>query len=214
MSQQTLVPRALGELEPKNDTQDIRGQRGLDIVVSVRTSALRLTGVLHDLIPGELVITLDRPLPDGTPVTIELRTAQLHGEVVYCGANANQYEAHILTSNNENAGLRHAPRFTVDLPARIFAADEPDAIDGRIVDISALGIGLEVPLPLHAGDVLAVESEMNVTFGVVRYCRPLPEGNFRAGAETYHVMPKERQEKKPPERRPWFKRLFTAVESL
>lgn len=198
-------------LEAQDGSQESRGQRGLNIVVSLRSSSLRLTGVLHDLIPGELLITVDHPLPEGSAVTIELQSAQLQGEVVYCCAKNDRYEANILISDSDTAGLRHAPRFTVDLPARIFPADEAESVDGRLVDISAMGIGIEVPLPLRAGEVLAVETDANVTFGVVRYCRPLPEGAFRVGAETYHVMPKER---KRPARKRWLNILLSAVDRL
>lgn len=197
--------------EPEEGSRESRCQRGLNIVVSLQSSSLRLTGVLHDLIPGELLITVDQPLPEGSAVTIELQSAQLQGEVVYCGAKNDHYEANIQISDNDTAGLRHAPRFTVDLPARIFPADEAEAVDGRLVDISAMGIGLEVPMLLQSGEVLAVETDANVTFGVVRYCRQLPEGTFRVGAETYHVMPKER---KRPARKRWLSILLSAVEKF
>jgi len=175
----------------------------------VQTNALKLAGVLHDLIPGELLITVDHPLPEGSAVVIELRNAELHGEVVYCSAKDDRYEANILISDCDGTGLRHAPRFTVDLPARIFPADETQSVEGRLVDISAMGIGLEVPMLLQVGEVVAVETDANVTFGVVRYCRQLPEGTFRVGAETYHVMPKER---KRPARKRWLNILLSAVE--
>jgi hypothetical protein len=84
-----------------------------------------------------------------------------------------------------------------------------DILDGRLVDISAMGIGLEVPILLQSGEVVAVETDANVTFGVVRYCRPSADGTFRVGAETYHVMPKER---KRPARKRWLSTLLSVVE--
>src|ERR1700680_2313659 len=209
-SQQSSEGFSPSNLEPQEGAQESRCQRGLNIVVCLQSSSLKLTGVLHDLIPGELLITVDHPLSEGLAVTIELQNAQLHGEVVFCAAKNDRYEANIQISDCDTTGLRHAPRFTVDLPARIFPADETESVEGRLVDISAMGIGLEVPVLLQAGEVVAVETDSNVTFGVVRYCRPLPEGTFRVGAETYHVMPKER--KKPPTRKRWLNVLLSAVE--
>jgi hypothetical protein len=209
-SLQSSEAHAPNNLELQEGSQESRCQRGLNIVVSLQSSSLRLMGVLHDLIPGELLITLDHPLSEGLAVTIELQSAQLQGEVVYCAAKGDRYEANIQIADCDSTGLRHAPRFTVDLPARIFPADETESVDGRLVDISAMGIGLEVPLPLRAGEVVAVETDANVTFGVVRYSRQLPEGTFRVGAETYHVMPKER--KKPPARKRWLNVLLSAVD--
>src|SRR6202049_5358360 len=174
-SQQSSKSFAPGHLEPQESSRESRCQRGLNIVVSLQSSSLRLTGVLHDLIPGELLITLDHPLSEGLAVTIEMQNAQLHGEVVFCAAKNDRYEANIQISDCDTTGLRHAPRFTSALPARIFSADTTESVEGRLVDISAMGIGLEVPVLLQAGEVVAVETEINVTFGVVRYCRPLPE---------------------------------------
>jgi hypothetical protein len=210
-SQQSSEALAANHLEPQEGSEENRGQRGLNIVVSLQSSSLKLTGVLHDLIPGELLITVDHPLSEGLAVTIELQSAHLQGEVVYCAAKNDRYEANIQISDCDNTGLRHAPRFTVDLPARIFPADETESVDGRLVDISAMGIGLEVPILLQSGEVVAVETDANVTFGVVRYCRPLPGGAFRVGAETYHVMPKER---KRPARKRWLNILLSAVDKF
>lgn len=210
-SQQSSEALTASHLKLQEGSQESRCQRGLNIVVSLQSSSLRLTGVLHDLIPGEILITLDHPLSEGLAVTIELQSAQLQGEVVYCAQKNDRYEANIQISDCDSAGLRHAPRFTVDLPARIFPADETESVEGRLVDISAMGIGLEVPMPLQAGEVVAVETDSNVTFGVVRYCRPLPGGAFRVGAETYHVMPKER---KRPARKRWLSNLLSVVEKF
>ena len=195
--------------DPRDDSRENRCQRGLNIVVGLQSSALRLTGILHDLIPGEVLISVDHPLPEGSAVTIELQNAHLHGEVVYSAPKNGRYEANVLIPDSEGAGLRHAPRFTVDLPAKIFPADEVESVEGRLVDISSIGIGLEVPIALQTGEVVAVETDANVTFGVVRYCRPVAEGGFRAGAETYHVMPKE---KKRPARKSWLSNLLSALE--
>src|ERR1700694_4920431 len=113
-SPQSSEALAAANREQQGGSQESRGQRGLNIVVSLQSSSLRLTGVLHDLIPGELLITVDHPLSEGLAVTIELQSAQLHGEVVYCAAKGDRYEANIQISDCDSTGLRHAPRFTVD----------------------------------------------------------------------------------------------------
>jgi hypothetical protein len=47
-----------------------------------------------------------------------------------------------------------------------------------------------MPLPVEVGGPIIVESEMNIAFGVVRYCGERSLSIFHAGVELHHVIDK------------------------
>lgn len=64
-------------------------------------------------------------------------------------------------------------------------------LDGKIVDVSGEGLGIELPAPLPMQANIAVQSEENTALGVVRHCREISSGLFRAGVQLHHIVRKD-----------------------
>ena len=59
------------------------------------------------------------------------------------------------------------------------------------MDVSGEGLGIELPSPLPMQANIAVQSEENTALGVVRHCRELSAGLFRAGGQLHHIIHKD-----------------------
>jgi hypothetical protein len=63
-------------------------------------------------------------------------------------------------------------------------------VDITIVDLSSDGLGFESPVSVETGQSIAVASDSVFVFAVVRHCRPLSDGLFRAGVQIQHLFEK------------------------
>jgi hypothetical protein len=152
-------------------------------------SSYTVHGVLEDFTPGEATILLNEEVSEQRQVTVEINSFLFEGHTLYCRPRQDQFEAHISIDDVEANGLRRAPRFPVKLPGQLFHSRlEPVAI--TIVDISSDGLGIELPLSVETGQPIAVASGSVLAFAIVRHCRQLSEGIFRAGAEMHHLFQK------------------------
>ena len=83
-----------------------------------------------------------------------------------------QYQTNVRFRDSAETGLRRTPRFTVKLSAEMFVRNSLEPLPAIITDISGDGAwGRGFPLVLAAGEPIVVSSEMNIAFGVIRYCR-------------------------------------------
>jgi hypothetical protein len=186
-----------GNASPKDqDAGELRNQdthcslaRGLAIWMT--TSSSKLMGVIQDCMPNAISVLVSQPLAEGSRIAIESGSLVLEGEVTCCGPNGDRYEACIVVSVCNGIEQRSAQRFPLNYEARIYRTNSESEIEGSIVDLSATGVGLEVTTSLDVGEILTFESESEVAFAIVRYCRRAPEGQFHAGLELFHSMPKE-----------------------
>jgi hypothetical protein len=121
---------------------------------------------------------------------VRVRNAEFEGEISLCRPSQGHYQVHISIRDADERGLRKAPRFPVRLPARVFSAASKKPVKATIVDISSDGLGLLVNSTLPFGDMIAVESEANTSFGAVRHCRELFPGMFHIGVEIHNVIAK------------------------
>jgi hypothetical protein len=162
----------------------------LEVQVIDFLSSYTVHGILEDFTPGEVRILLNEPVSEQRMVTVDMNSFMFEGHTLYCQPRQDQFEAHISIDDIEVNGLRRTPRFPVKLAAQLFRArTEPVAM--TIVDISSEGLGIELPLSLEIGQPIAVASGPVLAFAIVRHCRQLSEGVFRAGAEMHHLFEKK-----------------------
>jgi hypothetical protein len=158
-----------------------------------------VSGVLVGFTPGEVVILLNEAMSDERTVAVQWDSFSFGGQILYCERYEDEYEVHISIDDIEGAGLRREPRFPVTIPAELMRADGvPVAITIR--DISRHGMGLETPFALEIGLPIAVASGPAFVLAVVRYCRPLSNGAFRAGVEMLHLFEPKRPATEPARR--------------
>jgi hypothetical protein len=190
-------PEKTGNQQPATERPDApsgnRSSRGLRLEarVTAPTWEIGLSGVVQDFTPGELILLLDDQVSEGSQVTIQLNNSSFDGEILFCRPNGSRYEAHVSVHDVDETGLRRTPRFPVSIPARVFTNMSDDPLDGKIVDISGEGLGIELGMPLPVQANIVVQSEENTAFGVVRHCRELSSELFRAGVQLHHIMKKD-----------------------
>jgi len=185
-----------GKQPPKDGTQtstESRPAHGLQMQarVTAHTWEIGLSAVLHDFTPGEVILLLDDKIASGTHVTVQLNTTSFAGDILFCEPSGSRWEAHISIDDVDATGLRRTPRFPVSIPARVFASASDVPLEGRIVDISGEGLGIELAVELPKQSNIAVQSEENTALGVVRHCRELSSGLFRAGVQLHHIVRKD-----------------------
>jgi hypothetical protein len=160
---------------------------GLQVRVVDFLSGYTVPGVLEGFTPGEITVMLDEPMSEQRTVTVQLNSFVFEGETLYCGSKQSGYEVHISINDTAKTGMRRSPRFPVNFPGHLFAA-QANAVAIRIVDISREGLGVELPVPLESGQPIAISTGSVFVFAVVRHCRPAPMGLFRAGVEMHHLF--------------------------
>jgi len=184
--------------------------RGLQLEARVTspTWGIGLPATVYDFAPGEVVLMMDDFVNAGTPVTIQVNTWSFNGEILYCKRSGTRNEAHVSFDDAEASGLRRTPRFPVSLPARIFTAASDLPLEGRVVDISGEGLGIELSVALPVQSNIAIQTEENIALGEVRHCRRLPSGLFRAGAQLHHIIKKDPGLVKAAEETGWMGKLL------
>jgi hypothetical protein len=159
----------------------------LDVQVVDFVSGYTVCGVLETFTPGEVAILLNEHVSEQRSVTVEMNPFVFDGHTLYCQPRKDKFEVHISIDDVEHSGLRRSPRFPVKLPAQLLLPHaEPVTI--TIVDISSDGLGIELPVPVETGQPIAVTNGSVFIFAIVRHCRQLSEGIFRAGAEMHHLF--------------------------
>lgn len=185
-----ITPSATEDAQGSTTPSAVRGLQ-LEARVTAPTWEIGLAAVVHDFTPGEVILLLDDHLTAGTRVTVQVNTASFAGDILFCSPLGAQFETHISFDDVDATGLRRTPRFPVRIPARIFAGTSDAPIEAMILDISGDGLGIEIGEPLPAQMNIAVQSEENTAFGVVRHCRELASGRFRAGVQLLHIVRKD-----------------------
>ena len=191
MEQQNSTLDDLTSPVSTENTVDVSQRWPLELEVRVVDFLSKYTvrGVLEGFTPGEVTILLDEPVSEQRLVTVDMNSFSFDGHTLFCRPRQSQFEAHVSIDDVDTNGLRRAPRFPVRLPAQLFPSHtEPMAI--TIVDISADGLGIELPVPVETGQPIAVVTGPVFVFAIVRHCRQLSEGVFRAGAEMNHLFQK------------------------
>ena len=164
---------------------------GLKIHLRVPGSDYAFEGTIEHFFGGEANILLDHRFQKETHVKIEFNGFHFDGEVLNCQRKGEVFDTHVVLADQDEAGVRRDPRYVVNLEGRIYAPGTEDAINAKLIDISRAGIGVECALPFTVGETVAVESQSNLAFGVVRHCRRLSTGAYRAGLQVHAVITKD-----------------------
>jgi hypothetical protein len=188
---------------------ETRAARGLHMEarVTAPTWEIGLAALVHDFTPGEVILILDDNIAAGTRVTIQINMSSFVGDILYCSPSGSRWEAHVSFDDVDSTGLRRTPRFPVNLPARVFSNVSEVPLDGRIVDVSGEGLGIELAVQLPKQNNIAVQSEENTALGVVRHCRELSSGLFRAGVQLHHIVRKDLDLEKASAESGWMNKL-------
>lgn len=170
-------------------TQEVEHVGDLLLTVEVVDflSGYRVPGVLQGFTAGEVTVSLREPLSEQREASVHLHSFAFEGQILYCRPKASGYEAHITIDDAEETGLRRTPRFPVKLPAQLFPPNA-SPVEIMIVDISSDGLGIELPILLERDKTIALASEAVFVFAVVRHCRKVHDGLFRAGVEMLHLL--------------------------
>lgn len=172
------------------DNQPARGLQ-LEARVTAPTWEVGLSAVVQDFTSGEVILLLDDQIAAGTRVTVQLNTASFDGEILFCASAGSRYEAHVSFDDVDATGLRRTPRFPVRIPARVFVNTSDGPIEGTIEDISGDGLNMMLVQPVPVQANVAVQSEENFAFGIVRHCREHSSGLFRTGIQLLHIVKKD-----------------------
>ncbi len=162
---------------------------GLSVEVIDFLSGYTVWGMLEGFTPGEVTVSLPEMVTEQRAVSVRVNSFLFSGETLYCGAKEGGYEAHITIDDAKQNGLRRAPRFPVRFPAQMFPPHGAP-LEITIVDISADGLGIEMPVGVEAGQPIAIANESVFVFAIVRHCRLINDGVFRAGVEMQHLFEK------------------------
>jgi hypothetical protein len=179
---------------------------GLEVRLVDFLSSYAVQGILEGFTPGEVSILLNEAVSEQRIVTLHLNSFVFEGHTLYCRPRQDQFEVHISIDDAETTGLRRAPRFPVEVPAALLLAH--GAVAMTIVDISSDGLGLKLPIALEPDQPIAVATESVFVFAIVRHCRRVSEGVFRAGAEMHHLLERHVELPKDSPRSNFLQKLF------
>jgi hypothetical protein len=188
------------------NTQVGRGLR-LEARVTAPTWEIGLSAVVQDFTPGEVILLLDDKIAEGTYVKIQMNTSSFVGHILFCAPSGSGFEAHVSFDDVDATGLRRTPRFPVSIPARVFSGANDAPLEGKIVDVSGEGLGIELTTPIPKQTNIAVQSEENTALGVVRHCREISAGRFRAGVQLHHIVGKDPELEKASADAGWMNKL-------
>jgi len=190
-SQSTRCPSALDALAGSpEENRDARNSLGRGITVLITTSRARVAGIIHAIQPHALSILVKQPLAEGS-VSVEFGAVARYAEIVSCQPKAGKYELSVVLANIRKRDLRGTERYPLTQEVQVQAASLDSPLSATVVDLSMQGVGLELIAPLRPGEVITIESDSGVGFGIVRHCTPLVDGRFQVGAEVFHTMPKD-----------------------
>ena len=156
----------------------------------ITTPRSRVAGIIHDIQPHALSILVKQPLAEGS-VSVEFGAVARYAEIVSCRPKAGKYELSVVLANIRKRDLRGTERYPLTQEVQVQAASLDSPLSATVVDLSMQGVGLELIAPLRPGEVITIESDSSVGFGIVRHCTPLVDGRFQVGVEVFHIMPKD-----------------------
>jgi PilZ domain len=180
--------------EFETEYKDDQFSLGCGVAVLITTSRFNVAGIIQDIQPHAVSILVKHAVPPESEVSIEFGAVSREGKVVSCRPKGRTYELCVVVPNRNDDERRADQRFPVTQEVQVGMRNLESPLSATVVDLSTHGIGLETSTALDCDEIITVESDSNVAFGVVRYCRRLSDDRFQAGVDVFHVMPKDADE--------------------
>jgi hypothetical protein len=190
-TQSTGCPSAPDALpESPQGNREAKNSLGRGIPVLIATSRARVAGIIHDIQPRGLLILVKQPLAEGS-VSVEFGAVARYAKIVSCQPKQGKYELSVVLANINKRDLRGTERYPLTQEVQIHAAGLDEPLAAKVVDLSMQGVGLELVVPLEPDEIITMEGNSSLGFGIVRHCTPLVDGRFQVGVEIFHVMRKD-----------------------
>ena len=164
---------------------------GIEARVKALTWEVGVAAVIQDFAQGEVILLLNDSIAAGTHVSVQVDTFSFAGEVMFCKLRDARWETHVSFDDVDAMGMRRAPRLPVRIRARLFTGTSDGPITATIVDVSGAGMGIELGQPMQVESNIVVQSEEAIGLGVVKHCRQVTPGVFRAGVQLHHIVEKD-----------------------
>lgn len=183
---------------------------------------LRLLDEMYEQVPafirrvntGFFLVAAPMPLKPERRLEIKFDGRGIECQVVYCQSeSANNYLIGVRMAQNGTEALRAEPRIPVELEAKLNLPGVEASIAGRVVNISASGLGLFFEKEVPTNEIAYVELQIGFAFGEIRHCTKTAAG-YRVGLKLDEFISREneilaaRNRSTPPENSTGFGRFF------
>lgn len=128
-------------------------------------------------------------LPVDESVTIASDARLIQGSVVYCRVEASgTFDLGLRLDSDPY--LRSEVRIPVALETTLQVLGSPGRIKTRVIDLSASGVGMEIPVPIRIGARVWIALGRSTALGEIRHCAPKGE-EYRAGLRLEKLIRRE-----------------------
>jgi hypothetical protein len=150
---------------------------------------LRLLDEMHSQVHAQIrrvntgffLIASPMPVKPERRVEVSFDSRRIECQVVYCHPEgADNFNLGVRMAHNNGDALRAEPRIPVDLEAKVNLPGADLPIAGRMVNISASGLGLLLDKEVPTEELAYVELEIGLAFGEIRHCSKTQNG-YRVG---------------------------------
>jgi hypothetical protein len=142
---------------------------------------------------GFFLIAAPLPLKPERRLEVRFDGRALECQVVYCQSeSANNYLLGVRMAQNGTDALRAEPRIPVDLEAKLHLPGGEAPVAGRVVNISASGLGLFFEKEVPTNEIAYVELQIGFAFGEIRHCTK-SEAGYRVGLKLDEFISRENE---------------------
>jgi len=139
---------------------------------------------------GFFLIATPIPLKAERRLEMLFDNRRIDCQVVYCQPEGAGYNLGVRMAHNNSEALRAEPRIPVDLEAKVNIPGIELPIAGRVVNISASGLGLLLDREIPTDELAYVELEIGFAFGEIRHCSKTPSG-YKVGLKLDEFLSRE-----------------------
>lgn len=160
---------------------------------------LRLADEMHEHLrahvrrvnTGFFLVAAPVPLKPERRLDIVFESRRIECQVVYCQPDgAGSFSLGIRMTQKDGDALRAEPRIPVDLQAKVNLPGAEVPLNGRVVNISASGLGLLLDREVPTDELAYVELDIGYAFGEIRHCSKIPSG-YRVGLKLDEFISRE-----------------------
>jgi hypothetical protein len=139
---------------------------------------------------GFFLIAAPIPLKPERRLEIVFDSRRIECQVVYCHPEGADYNLGVRMAHSNSEALRAEPRIPVDLDAKVNIPGVELPIPGRVVNISASGLGLLLDREIPTQELAYVELEIGFAFGEIRHCSKTSSG-YRVGLKLDEFLSRD-----------------------